>query len=142
MANTDAELMAFVEAEMAKNPDIATKELFEKAKEEMEAAGELTIRQFHARYPLQVKRRQSLAAGGAKSGGGRRSKKPRSKGIGRGRGRRRSTAAKASGNRDEVRTVLLKFASDLSAAEERKDLVGVLAQMDKYVDDVLKAAAT
>ena len=40
-----------------------------------------------------------------------------------------------------MRAALFKFATDLSAAEERKDLVRVLAQVDDYVDDVLKAAA-
>ena len=114
---------------MAKDPSVASKELFEKAKESFPAARELNIREFHARYPLQVKRKASLAAGG-----GKRKRRRKSSG-----GRKTGETA-AHANRDAVRTALLKFASDLSAAEERKDLVKVLARVDSYVDEVLKAA--
>lgn len=129
MAQSDDKLMAFVQAEMQKDPDISTKDLYEKAKASMSAARELTIREFHARYPLQVKRKASLAAGGGK----------RRRGRG---GVRKGRAGSAAGTaaRDAVRAALLKFASDLSAAEERKDLVKVLARVDDYVDDLLKAA--
>jgi len=120
MADVDPKLMAFVEAELKKTPDVSTNELFEKAKKKHPTAKELSVRQFHARYPLQVKRRMSLA-----KGGGRR--KPR---------RRTRRAAR----REAVRDALLRFASDLSAAEERKDLVKLLAEVDKYVDDVLEAS--
>lgn len=128
MAQSDEKLMAFVQAEMEKDPDISTTDLFEKAKASVAAAKELTMRQFHARYPLQVKRQASLAAGGGKR---RRRRAARRKG---------KDAAKA-GNaaRDAVRAALLKFASDLTAAEERKDLVKVLARVDDYVDQVIKA---
>lgn len=128
MAQPDEKLMEFVEAEMKKEPDISSKALFEKARKSIQAAKTLTIREFHARYPLQVKRKASLAAGG----GRRRRKKPQSRAT----SRRNNSATR----RDEVRAALLKFASDLSAAEERKDLVRVLAQVDDYVDEVLKAA--
>ena len=129
MADADPQLMSFVEEEMKKEPSISSKALFEKAKASIVAARDLTIREFHARYPLQVKRKASLAAGGGK------------------RRRRRKTRAAAgkkaqsqAASRDAVRAALLQFASDLSAAEERKDLVRVLAEVDRYVDDVLKAA--
>ncbi len=120
MADVDPKLMTFVEAELKKSPDISTNELFEKAKKKHPGAGELTVRQFHARYPLQVKRRMSLA-----KGGGRR--KPR---------RRPRRAAR----REAVREALMRFASDLSAAEERKDLVKLMSEIDRYVDDILEAA--
>lgn len=129
MAQSDDKLMAFVQAEMKKNPDISTKDLFEMAKASLAEAKELTMRQFHARYPLQVKRQASLAAGGGKR---RRRRSPGRRG--------KAAAAPSSGARDTVRAALLKFASDLSAAEERKDLVKVLARVDDYVDQVIKAA--
>ena len=129
MAQADDQLMQFVEAEMKKDPDISSKALFEMAKEAIPSSRDLTIREFHARYPLQVKRKASLAAGGGRRRRKTRSTAPRPRGD-------RSTA-----RRDAVRAALLKFATDLSAAEERKDLVRVLAQVDDYVDDVLKAAA-
>jgi hypothetical protein len=40
-----------------------------------------------------------------------------------------------------VRQVFLDFATDLAAAEDRKDLVKVLAAVDGYVDEVLKSLA-
>lgn len=129
MAQSDEKLMAFVQTEMDKHPDISSKDLFEKAKASIAAARELTIREFHARYPLQVKRKASLAAGAGK----RRRKRSGSR-------KARAAAAGGAGARDAVRAALLKFASDLSAAEERKDLVKVLARVDDYVDDLLKAA--
>lgn len=129
MAQSDEKLMAFVQEEMDKDPDISSKDLFEKAKAAVESAGELSLREFHARYPLQVKRKASLAAGG----GRRRKRRSRSQ------GRRRTGQAEAA-TREAVRATLLKFATDLSAAEARKDLVKVLARVDDYVDEVLKAA--
>ncbi len=40
-----------------------------------------------------------------------------------------------------VRQVFLQFATDIAAAEERKDLVKVLAGVDQYVDQVLEGVA-
>lgn len=126
VADINDDLMAFVEAELKETPDISSKDLFEKAKETHEAARGLTIREFHARYPLQVKRRQALASGGSRR---RKSKSRRS---------RRSRKNQAA-NRDAVREVLLGFAADLSAAEARKDLVKVLSKIDAYVEKTLEA---
>lgn len=127
MADSNDDLMAFVEAELKQNPDISSKDLFEKAKESHESARGLTIREFHARYPLQVKRKQALASGGSR----RRKSKSR---------RRRRSRKNQAANRDAVREVLLGFATDLSAAEARKDLVQVLSRVDDYVERVLEAA--
>ncbi len=46
-----------------------------------------------------------------------------------------------AGNRDQVRQIFLQFATDITGAEERKHLVKVLASVDRYVDQVLKAAS-
>lgn len=126
MAKTDEKVMALVEKELKKNPDASVDELYEKAKSAESAIGELSLRQFNARYPLQVKRRMSR-----QESGGTRS-------------RRRTTrkARKKAGNgerRDKVRKTFLRFASDLAAAEERKELVEVVAGVDEYVDEVLGA---
>ena len=132
MAESSDKLMAFVEAEMKKVPDISSKDLFEKAKAAVPAARDLTVRQFHARYPLQVKRKASLAA---------QKNRPRRRKVVR-RPRSPASSPSSNGQREAVRTALLKFATDLSAAEQRKDLVKVLANVDTYVDQVLKAAAS
>lgn len=129
MAKVDEQLMTFVEEEMKNDPDISSKDLFEKAKAAVTSAAELNLREFHARYPLQVKRKASLA-----KGGGRRRKRKGRAGTRRGRG----GASQAA--REAIRATLLTFATDLSAAEARKDLVKVLARVDDYVDAVLDAA--
>ncbi|HEX9107451.1 MAG TPA: hypothetical protein VF832_09485, partial [Longimicrobiales bacterium] len=56
MAKDDTRVEDFVREELQKNPHATTAELFEKAKKLDRTVGKLSIRQFHARYPLQVKR--------------------------------------------------------------------------------------
>lgn len=122
-AGSNDKVMQFVEKELKKNPNIQTSDLHEKARSVDASVGKLSLRQFNARYPLQVKRKQGLARPGRKGRGAAR----------RGRGG-------AAGNREAMRRVLLGFAADLSAAEARKDLVKLLADVDRYVDQALKAA--
>lgn len=126
MAKTDEKVMALVEKELEKNPDASVDELYEKAKKAESSIGDLSLRQFNARYPLQVKRRKS-------------SKKP-SAGRGRRRTPRKTRQKVGDGDRREkIRRTFLRFASDLAAAEERKELVDVVAGVDEYVDEVLGA---
>lgn len=139
MAKTDEKVMAQVEAELDKNPDASLDELFAKAKEVSSGVGKLTRRQFNARYPLQVKRRKQREASGTK--------RPARKTRGRRTARKPSETAAAAApaapsadvNRDAVRDSFLKFATELAAADSRKDVVKVLAGVDKYVDQVVKA---
>lgn len=128
MASVDEEVLAAVETAIKKKPGASVDELMELAKGVNPAIGKLTKRQFHARYPLQVKRKMSAAKGG----------RPRS----RKRSSRKTRAKSAANGRDAVRAVFLRFASDLAGAEARKDIIKVVANVDKYVDDVLKAAGT
>lgn len=72
MADTDARIMDMVRKELEKDRSAATSDLYEKAKKIDPAIGDLTARQFHAKYPLQVKR--------AMKGGGRRAAKKGSTG--------------------------------------------------------------
>jgi hypothetical protein len=127
-SNGGDKVMALVEQELAKNADATVDDLFEKARAVDKSVGKLTKRQFHARYPLQVKRRE-----------GGKSKSRRRLTV-----RKKARAAKPSemsANREAVRTTLMAFASDMASAEQRKDLVQFLAGIDKYVDAVLKAAS-
>lgn len=121
-ARTADTVMDFVEKELKKNPNIETSALYEKAKSVDPSVKKLSLRQFNARYPLQVKRRLGMT-------------KPR---------RRRRTGGSGRGaaadSRERMRAVLLGLAADLAAAEERKDLVKLLAGIDRYVDAALKAA--
>jgi hypothetical protein len=126
MSQIDAKVMTFVEEALAQNPSISTTELYDAAKKKSKAISNLSIRQFNARYPLQIKRRQSLEGQPARTRGTAR----------RGRGRR----AKDEQRMQAVRKVLLRFAEDLSGAEARKDLFQILANMDSYVAEVYRAA--
>ena len=105
-------------------PDLVA-DLHKKAKKVSRTVSGMTIQQFHAKYPLQVKRRLDP-------------KKPR-KPPARKPARRRAAKA-AVGDRDAIRVVLLGFAKDLSAAESQTATIEVLANLDRYIDRVLKAA--
>ncbi|CAN5628908.1 hypothetical protein BH23GEM11_BH23GEM11_00100 [soil metagenome] len=127
MAKNEQKVMAFVEKELAANPGITTRDLFEKAKKADAGVNTLSLRQFNARFPLQIKRKQSLAKPGRK----RASEK--------GGSRRRSRQGQEE-QRLAVRKVFLHFATALTAAEERRDLVEVLSNVDNYVADAIKAS--
>ncbi|MGD8360265.1 MAG: hypothetical protein PVJ04_02455 [Gemmatimonadota bacterium] len=134
MAEVDEKVMTFVEETLQKRPKIQLEELFEKAKKVSGAVKDLSKRQFNARYPLQVKRRRSQAS---------RGKGARRKGTGgSSRGARVARGKQGTvGPRESVRQVFLQFATDITGAEDRKDLVRVLASVDAYVDQVLKGVA-
>lgn len=129
MAKVNERVFAAVEATLKKNPKATVDDLYDMAKGLSGSIGRLSKRQFHARYPLQIKRRANVRKAKPSA--------PKKAPV-----TRRRPAAKASptGNRDGVREAFLKFASDLAAADSRKDLVKVLASVDKYVDQVLKVA--
>ncbi|HSG07288.1 MAG TPA: hypothetical protein VLA36_02955 [Longimicrobiales bacterium] len=124
MSNTDEKVLAAVENALRTKPAATVDELFELAKDVSPDVAALTKRQFHARYPLQVKRK--LAPPRKKRAPGKKAPAPKQRTSG--------TSA-----RDSVRGSFLKFAQDLAAAEERKDVVKVVAGVDRYVDEVLKA---
>ena len=125
MAKSDEKVMALVEEELKKKPDASVDELYEKAKAAEPSVGQLTYRQFNARYPLQVKRKKSQkSAGGNSRRGGNRS---------------RPKASSRLSQRDEVRAAFLAFAMDVLAAEDRKELVRVLVTVDTYVDRVIRS---
>jgi hypothetical protein len=126
----DEKVMKFVEDTLKKNPKIQLEELFQRTKKFKPSIGRLSKRQFNARYPLQVKRRRALAARGKV---GIRKKPEATK-----QRPRRKTPALPAEPRDRIRQVFLQFATDITAAEERKDLVRVLADVDSYVDQVMK----
>ena len=129
MATTNPQVMAMVERELAAAPDTSTSDLFDKAQAMNPAMKELSIRQFHARYPLQVKRLKSLA-----EGGGRRRKK---------RARKRATAsgARSAGSSRVLQGVLLQFARAVSEANDRGPtaMLEFVANLDEWVAKVERA---
>ncbi len=148
MVKYNEKVMAMVEAELGKDPDASNADLFAKAKKISRSMAKLTKRQFHAQYPLQVKRRKGGSAGpkkrkakvAAAKRATRRSNAPRAAAVPVAAVVTSAQSGRSSMNRDGVRQVLLNFASELTAAEDRKDLVNVLAGVDRYVDQVSQMA--
>ena len=141
MASSADKVMQYVERELEKDPDVSNETLFEGAKKINRAVAKLTPRQFHAKYPLQVKRRKGSGKGRKRTTG---AKKKTAKRRTAAKGRKRATKATGSaadnGNHEAVRRVMLRFAQDLSAAEDQSQTIGVLAKLDRYVTDIMKAA--
>ena len=134
MAEVKDAVMDMVRKELEENPDAENKDLYEKATKVDDSIADLTLRQFHARYPLQVKRQRAQKKSG-KSRKRKSRKKKTSASAGRGR-----KAARADVDRDKVRATLLKFAKDVSSAEGQASmLIDVLQSVDDYVDEVVKA---
>lgn len=132
MAEVKDAVMDMVRKELEKNPDAENRDLYEKATKVDDSIADLTLRQFHARYPLQVKRQRAQ-----KKSGKSRKKKKKKTSASAGRGRK---AARADVDRDKVRATLLKFAKDVSSAEgQASRLIDVLQSVDDYVDEVVKA---
>lgn len=139
MPATNPRVMDMVREELAKNPDITNEELFEKAKAIDPEIANLSMRQFNARYPLQVKRAQGRAPD-AEAPRGRQ----------RRTGAARSTRAPSSSRRANarlaaaapIRAAFLEFAEELLAATEKGTaaVVRVVGNVDQYVERVLKAA--
>lgn len=126
MAEKSEKVMEMVQAELKKNPDAGTQELFEKAKKIEGSLSDLTLRQFHARYPLQVKRKMAASKPSASRSSSRKKKG-------------KKASKKDGAARTAARQGLLRFAKDVAAAEDRADVIDVLTSVDSYVDDMLDA---
>ncbi len=116
MADVNGKVMDYVRDELQRNPGVKTEQLYTQAKKLDKNVGGLSIRQFHARYPLQIKRQ--LAAQRP------RRRRPRRKGVDRG----------------AIKAELLSFARAIMAAEGGAAIVDVIGSVDKHVDRVLAAA--
>lgn len=147
MAETNTKVMDRVAAELEKDPGMGLESLYARAKEVDPSIGELSLRQFHARYPLQVKRAKARAEGrGSKrSAQKKRGSKPAAESAPSTERRpRRSSQSAGSGqeiDREKVRALFLEFASDFAAAESRAEIVNVLGSVDSYVNRISKLAA-
>ena len=133
MAERNPQVMEMVAKELEKDPEAKADSLFEKARKIDPSIGDLSLRQFHARYPLPLKRKRSAGKG--------RARRPRSRAKSAPPAKQKSAPARRQGApRDEVRRIFLEFASDLARAESRASIVDVLAKVDDYVDRVIVQA--
>ncbi len=126
------QVMSAVREHLEKKPDASVEELYELGLAIDSKIGALTKRQFHARYPLQVKRKRSLAERPPGERKRRRTRKARKAQAGP--TRKRNTRAN---KREKVRAQLLSFATALAEAETRVEIVKVLATVDSYVDAIV-----
>lgn len=112
------EVMAMVREQLQRRSPPSTAALYGRAVRIDPSIRELTLRQFNARYPLQVRR--GMAAG-----------KP--KGDGR-------PVAEPKLDRSRIREFLIRFARDVVAAEGTVGVIDALGGVDRYVDELVKAA--
>ena len=165
MAESNPQVMDYVVRELEKNPNASPKALFDGAKEIDPSVGELNPRQFHARYPLQAKRRMAAGSGrkrgAAKMGARKRGEGARKSaakkqtaatsgaagGGTRGRGstprrtRRDSSGPSAGNDREKLRALFLEFADDFAKAESRSEIVRVISSVEGYVSRAEKLIA-
>ncbi len=138
--NTDTDVMRWVEGELRNNPAVTVDELLVGAIKMNAAIADLTKRQFHARYPLQVKRAASRAAEAASPAKPQRRRRrapaaPKAKPAPPPAKVREPSAATGI-DRKAVRSMLFDFAADVTAAEGTLGVVRVLAAMDDYIDRI------
>jgi hypothetical protein len=142
MADVNQKVMDTVRTELEKNPELSNQELFEKAKSVDKSVGDLSPRQFNARYPLQVKRAMGPKKKPSKRGGKKAA--PKAKKAGRAAAEQPKVQTKPvdrGPNRDRVRQIMLELARDVANAQGKGDVVDVIMGIDRYVDRVIKAAS-
>ena len=129
-----AAVMEYVERTLEANPGIANADLFAGAREIDPSVGQLTGRQFHARYPLQVKARLARAAAPE-------TKTPPEPEVPTAE---ETTAADATpvkeGDGVTVRRLLFDLAKELASAESKAEVIDVMARLDDYVAEIMEAA--
>jgi hypothetical protein len=145
MADRSAKVQDRIREELAKNPAATTGELQAAARSIDASVAGLSLRQFNAGYVLPLKRKNAAgskkpkAAAPVRRKGGRQKQAAAAPKPG-GRARRATPApapAPVGGDRERARAALLQFAKDFSAAESRPAIVGVLSNLDRYVDQII-----
>ncbi len=133
-------VLAYVSRVLKRNPDVKNAELFAGAREIDASVAELSPRQFHAKYPLQVKRR--LAAAEAPKAVARVVAEPAPAAAPAPAAPAPPPAAPSVGDGDAaaVRGLLLSLVREVANAQTQADTIEVMARLDGYVDDVMQAA--
>ena len=148
-----AAVMEYVERTLEANPGIANADLFAGAREIDPAVGQLTGRQFHAKYPLQVKARLARAAAPERKTPPEATTPPEpepevttaeestapdvSSAVGVGDPKAPPTGA---GDPLAVRRLLLDLWKELASAESKTEVIEVMARLDDYVAEIMEAA--
>lgn len=163
-----AAVLAYVTRVLKRNPDVKNAELFKGACEIDASVAELSARQFHAKYPLQVKRRLAAAAPGPKPApkpapepaptapepapvatpepAPAAAPEPAPEPAPAPAEEPAPTPAEAEapsigdGDAAAVRGLLFSLARELANAGTQAETIEVMARLDGYVDDIMQAA--
>lgn len=146
MPEINHEVMDQVREILQRQPDATSRELFDLAQRMDPSLAELSLRQFHGRYVLSAHRALRKNASPGEPARPRATRRSSARAKDKGKGKRasgakeqpaeRKAAAKGAPRRDAIRAVLVQFARDFSEAESRSEIVGVLTDLDRYVDQV------
>ena len=127
-------VMEYVERTLEANPETANADLFAGAREIDPSVAQLSARQFHAKYPLQVKARLAKAAAS-------KPETPLEPAV----PTAEKTAAEEApppqaGDPVAVRRLLLDLAKELASAESKAEVIDVMARLDDYVAEIMEVA--
>ncbi len=129
-----AAVKEFVERTLEVDPDVSNADPFAGAREIDPSVAELSARQFHAKYPLQVKARLARAAAP-------RPETPPAPEVPTAEEPNTADAPPMeAGDPSAVRRLLLDLAKELANAESKAEVIEVMAQLDDYVAQIMEAA--
>ncbi len=141
-----AAVLAYVTRVLKRNPEVKNAELFKGACEIDASVAELSARQFHAKYPLQVKRRMATAAAPAPvAPAPAPAPAPAAPAVAE-PAPPTATAPAAEvpsmgdGDAAAVRGLLFNLARELANAGTQAETIEVMVRLDGYVDDIMQAA--
>ena len=117
-----------------RTPESRNADLFAGAREIDPSVAELTARQFHAKYPLQVKARLARAAAPEPQ------KPPEPEEPTAEEPAAPDAPSAGTGDPLAVRRLLLNLAKELASAETKAEVIGVMARLDDYVAEIMEAA--
>jgi hypothetical protein len=135
-----AAVMEYVERTLEANPGIANADLFAGAREIDPSVGQLTGRQFHARYPLQVKARLARDAAAKPEAPPEPEAPPVEETAVEDVRPAEEAPPEGTGDPVAVRRLLLDLAKELANAESQADTIEVMARLDDYVAEIMEAA--
>ncbi len=141
-----AAVLAYVTRVLKRNPDVKNAELFKGACEIDASVAELSARQFHAKYPLQVKRRLAASAPAPKPAPAPEpapaAPAPSAPAVAKPAPAPAVAEAPSvgDGGAAAIRGLLLSLARELANAGTQAETIEVMARLDGYVDDIMQAA--
>ena len=143
-----AAVMEYVERTLEANPGIANADLFAGAREIDPSVGQLTGRQFHAKYPLQVKARLARAAAPETPPEPKTppepevatAEEPTAPAVSSAGAGDLEAPPTGAGDPLAVRRLLLDLSKELASAESKAEVIEVMARLDDYVAEIMEAA--